>query len=646
MKKIKIIFISLFVFLVASPIVQAQSTTKYYIEANIQSNGDMQVKELKELDGEYNGFSTNLRFKNPSLRTFMGVKEDFEGSTIYNGTDITDLKVYDVVKSTNNFEIINKPNKEFTKVSFASKGDYGVYTSEEVNGGVNLLIYLPSSYNRLSLVTYTVKDVVVIHNDVAEIAWDFISDLYQEDIKDLKVVVNLPRDSEELRVFSHGPLNGENRIVNKHSVEMTYDYLYKGNAVDMRVVFDKDIVSGGTKFSNIDGLDNILAVEKERADKANEIREEARREENRINMIKNIIKVSFGLWFVGLIIILYRIYNKYDKEYKANFDGKYFRDFPATYGPEVVSYLMYKNINNNAFSASILELIRKKTLILQEISVKKKKLIGKKTEKDYTLTKNLDKAIEPITDTEQLILNLIIDEIGNKQSVNLSEIKDYSKSYSNARSFMDSYNAWVNQATANAVSENFYEDTLKAKILGSLYSLIVPIVSLITIFVNLNLGLFYLFNIISIIAIIYFIKITKRTPKGNEDYAKWNGLKNFLLDFSNFDEKELPEIKLWEKYLVYATVFGIADKVQDAMKVKIQNISDYDNTSFTFLYFNNWYFYHTLNTSINDSFSTARSTITSHEIASSTNSSSGGFGGGSSFGGGGFGGGGSSGGRF
>lgn len=142
MKKMKLLIVLLFVFLIGSPFVYAEGTTKYYIEANIQSNGDMQVKELKELDGQYNGFSTNLRYKNPNLRTFMGVKEDFEGSTIYNGTDITDLKVYDVVKSTNNFEIINKPNREFTEVSFATKGDYGVYTSEKVNGGVNLLIYL------------------------------------------------------------------------------------------------------------------------------------------------------------------------------------------------------------------------------------------------------------------------------------------------------------------------------------------------------------------------------------------------------------------------------------------------------------------------------------------------------------------------
>ena len=73
------------------------------------------------------------------------------------------------------------------------------------------------------------------------------------------------------------------------------------------------------------------------------------------------------------------------------------------------------------------------------------------------------------------------------------------------------------------------------------------------------------------------------------------------------------------------------------------NYNDYD---FTYLYFNDWYFYTSLNRIVSDSISTAKGTISSHEIATSSNSSSGGFGGGSSFGGGGFGGGGSGGGRF
>lgn len=643
MKKIKVLIFSLFIFLFANR-VYADGTTKYYIEANIQSNGDMQIKELKELDGEYNGFTTNLRYKNSNLKTFTGSLEDFEGSSIYNGSDLTDLKVYDVIKSGDNFDIINHPNKEFTQVSYANKGDYGKYTKQDTGSGTNLVIYQPSSYNRLSLVTYTIKDVVVIHNDVAEIAWDFISSEYEEDIENLKVVVNLPIKSDELRVFSHGPLNGNNRIINEHSVEMTYDYLYKGNAVDMRVIFDKEVVSGGTKFSNVDGLDNILTVEKQRAEKANEIREEARKQENIKTIIKNILKGIFVTWFIGLIFILYKIYVKYDKEYKAQFDGKYFRDIPNSYGPEIVSYLMYKNINNNSFSASILELIRKKVLILEEIEVEKKKFIGNKKEKDYKLTKKLDNDSQ-ISDTEKIILDLIIDEIGNGKYVTLNEITDYSKDYKHAKHFMSSYDSWKNKSEINAIEKHFYEDITSAKIKGVLYSLIVPIISFITILSELSLGIFYFFNIVSIISIIYFISITKRTINGNEDYAKWNGLKNFLLDFGTFKDKELPEIHLWEQYLVYATVFGIAEKVQDAMKVKIQDFN-YDNTDFTFMYFNNWYFYHSLNRSINNSFSTARSTISSHEIASSSNSSSGGFGGGSSFGGGGFGGGGSSGGRF
>lgn len=644
MKRIKVILLTILITLFITKPVYADGTSTYYIEADIQSNGDMNVKELKILDGEYNGISTTLRYKNDNLRTFTGVEEDFEGSSIYNASNIENIKVYDVKKTTTDFSLINKANTEFTLVSYANKGDFGKYTKEDTSNGANLLIYMPSSYNRASLVTYTLKDVVVIHNDIAEIAWDFIGSSYNEDIKNLKIVVNLPSPSEELRVFSHGPLNGENKIVSKSSVELTYDYLNNGNAVDMRVVFDKDIIKEGSKFSNIDGFDKILSVEKKRADKANALRQEARNHENMLRIISNILKSIIVLWIIGLVIILYKIYIKYDKEYKSKFDGKYYRDFPGTYGPEIVSYLMYKNINNESFGATVLELIRKKALVIDEISTKSK--ILKKDKKDYRLTKNKGNISEEITDTENIILNLLINTIGDSNSVLLSEVTDYSKDYSSAKIFMSEYNAWKKKSETKAIEENFYEDTLKAKLIGISYSLIVPIISFISFCTDLSLGIFYLANIIAVFAIIYFASINKRTIKGNEDYARWNGLKNFLSDFGKFDDKEIPEVKIWEKYLVYATVFGIADKVQEQMKVKLQDFNYDTNTDFTFLYFNNWYFYHSLNNSLNNSISNARNTITSHEIASSSNSSSGGFGGGSSFGGGGFGGGGSGGGRF
>ena len=44
--------------------------------------------------------------------------------------------------------------------------------------------------------------------------------------------------------------------------------------------------------------------------------------------------------------------------------------------------------------------------------------------------------------------------------------------------------------------------------------------------------------------------------------GKIKAFKNFLNDFSTMDEKDLPDIKLWEKYLVYAQVFSLADELR------------------------------------------------------------------------------------
>lgn len=43
------------------------------------------------------------------------------------------------------------------------------------------------------------------------------------------------------------------------------------------------------------------------------------------------------------------------------------------------------------------------------------------------------------------------------------------------------------------------------------------------------------------------------------------GLKKFLEDMSSIDEKEVIEVKLWEEYLIFASILGIADKVQEQL---------------------------------------------------------------------------------
>ena len=57
------------------------------------------------------------------------------------------------------------------------------------------------------------------------------------------------------------------------------------------------------------------------------------------------------------------------------------------------------------------------------------------------------------------------------------------------------------------------------------------------------------------------------TEYGMELYGKAKGLENFMKDFSIMNKRELPEVALWEKYLVYAIILGCGDVVAKAMEL-------------------------------------------------------------------------------
>ena len=154
----------------------------------------------------------------------------------------------------------------------------------------------------------------------------------------------------------------------------------------------------------------------------------------------------------------------------------------------------------------------------------------------------------------------------------------------------------------------------------------------------------YLLCLILALSLIPFIfNKKKRTENGAEDYKKWKALKNFLNDFGTFSNKEIPEIVLWEKYLVFATLFGCAEKVIKAMKVEMVNVPND--------YFDTYMDLYVINQSISRAIISSHSYAQSAYAAAHSSSSSGGFssgsggGGGFSSGGGSFGGGGG-GGRF
>ncbi len=63
------------------------------------------------------------------------------------------------------------------------------------------------------------------------------------------------------------------------------------------------------------------------------------------------------------------------------------------------------------------------------------------------------------------------------------------------------------------------------------------------------------------------VKVGFKEAKNNlDDVRKVYGLKKFLEDFTLANERNLSEVSLWKDYLVYATLFGIADQVREDMQ--------------------------------------------------------------------------------
>ena len=91
------------------------------------------------------------------------------------------------------------------------------------------------------------------------------------------------------------------------------------------------------------------------------------------------------IWFP---IIIY-IYRKYDKELKHNFEGKYYRELPGEYTPAEMSVLMsFGRVNTRDVMATLMDLARKKQLIISQSKISKKGFFNSKEINQYIITLN------------------------------------------------------------------------------------------------------------------------------------------------------------------------------------------------------------------------------------------------------------------
>lgn len=684
MKKIKTItYLFLFtcvLFLAGFQTFKASETPvidHFYSDITVLENGDLNVKELIILNGEYNGFERIINYRNEYAPSFDGTESSFEGSDIYNGDKIELSRIAEVeIPNDYDFSLINQPGKFFQKVSSASNGDKRKYIVTTKSNGEAYRMYNENNGGALGFyLEYTVKNVAIRHTDIAEVGWNLMGNELSNRIHNYEAHIHIPNNQTELRAWAHGPLNGNIKLIDKTEIQLTVSDIFPNTAFDTRFVFDLTAIPNSNKTTNVTALPMILNVETKKAEEANRLREEfidgqfqivkmaldkvestkrpsdlneAQEQLNilasyttegeypalkqRYDEIKEIVDARmktlntvFGgiaiIYVIAMIIYVYRIYLKYDKELKVP-HIEYFRDIPNNYGPACVDYLFKRKIDNNSFSATLLNLISDKVIRYEKIDKKNYKIIYHDN-------------VRPLLEEEEKLITWVFEEKTDGKETTLEAFKKKAKSYS---SFISDFELFKKTALQHAKSLNFYEtQTLKGiPILTSVVGFVLGFLC-----IYMEVGLFsIIFFLVGIASLIYFVSIQKKTKFGREEYEKWSALKRFLQDFGKFDTKDLPDMILWEKFLVYAYVFGCAKELEKTMKIKMNEMGAtpvagyYYDPSFTDMLI----FSHVMNRTLNSSITSA---YNARSAASSGNySSGGGFGGGFSAGGGSFGGGG------
>lgn len=618
-KKLLIIFLLFIGLLIFNNKVYAGTQKWNSLDYNVTVNTDGSMDVIETWNIQIS--ETNTLFK------------DFEiDSSKYSG--ITDVKVYEM---KNNEEV---QLREIFEEQYHV--DSGCYYGLKINSKTFEIAWNVgldnSTEDRVYKVCYKVENAVKIYNDCTELYWMFLNNKNGIGGKNITGTIKLPQkvaDIEKLRVWAHGDLSGEIQKESNDTVIFSMPSINANTMLEVRVVTEENIYEDAARFYNYDKLNSILEEEQKWADEANSQR--------RLSML-----IILGAIIVNIIIAIFFInkIKKYidngkelDKYALPKIDLKYFRDIPdeekAT--PARAAYLYYFNggkssidsYTSKIFSATILDLTLKGILELEPIDKKnvKIKIIGSSSQ---------------LSGDELVVYSLL-----KKASVNgettTKHFEKYCKvNYDNFYSQMKLISGTAKQYMRDA--ENI--DAAKEKIQKQYNSKI----GIYVILLFMSICFFPLFAVLPtlliglivalVVTIIVSRKINILTEKGNEQRAQWLGLKNYMQDFSLLKDKEIPDLILWEKYLVYATTFGISKKVIEQLKVvypEMLNENTYYGKKYTYMYLacNPDYGINFID-NLNNGFTRAYNAASSAYSAAHSSSSSGsGGGGGFSSGGGG-----------
>ena len=464
--------------------------------------------------------------------------------------------------------------------------------------------YENSSGTATYKISYHVNDAVALYNDCAEMYWQFIGSDFEVPAKKITGTIKLPEEVQnidELRVWGHTPdLNGTITKESNDTVKFEINNNKAEKMVEVRIAMPRDEIIYSGRTYNTNKLSTILQEENEWANDANATR-----------IGKIIISAIIGLVIFG-ILIYFAVKNirvlLTVKKVVPTTHYDYFRDLPrANATPAEALYILEENYQGfnqydigKVFSSTVLNLALKKYIKIEEAIDK-----SKDNTKITILENNLNQV--QLNSDEIIIYNFLITACRNKtksifgisqeqtseNEITMKQLKKYISSNSSKvvslKSSLDKVikSKLVNNKTLDLKGIKRRTANMAGCSIGAFIPFILVFLldnmDFVTNTVN-SIGIpWYLLVIAGILLIADFVlinlankRISVYTQEGVDEQDKWKAFKKYMEDFSLLKEKDVPDLALWEKYLVYATAFGISEKVIKELKIVYPDFDNYD----------------------------------------------------------------------
>lgn len=433
-----------------------------------------------------------------------------------------------------------------------------------------------SSARMLIELDYTVENGVQAYRDVGEVYWKYVGDQWAVPSENISMTLALPVPSDtevtpgdNVRAWGHGPLDGKVSIHEDGSVAYEVAKVNAGQYAEARIVFPVSWLTNLSSESRqehqgVMRLDKVLSEEQGWADQANRSR------------ILSLLLIAGSLVVCVLAVVwALRQYFRYGKEHAPDFTGEYWRDVPdpSTHPALIGRLWRWDRQSQDDFTATLMRLSHIGALRIDKgsyLDADGREVV------DYYLTRMpavADQVADPI---DKAALDTLFGEVAQgRDSLWFGSIEQYGKDH--PQQFLDAMSAWQGVVSAETNSRDFFEMKSKRYQRRLVFAAVGLVLASGAVWYYLQNFIPLIFAVPTAIAIgVIANYMPRRSVEGNNIVARCKALRNWLRDFSLLDERPPTDVKVWGEFMVYAYLFGIADRVMKELRTRIPEAMDAD----------------------------------------------------------------------